>query len=331
MWMRPSPWVWMPTRMLELSARVSNCGAGPSHWPHTFTSREACQWSPASPVAGLPARGAAEASSRRFITVTTRSTIPTRAPTVMPMFQPNQPPPRLGLRGAGAWGKGAGPGPERNDCGTSASVPLSQSQAPALRRRSAKPPPPRSPRLPGDLRRLRSAAEGVIGHREQRPHREERRRERERETGPPAPGLRREPVQGAVMLGDHAVRMLRGRRALHVGDARARLVADAPAPPAELPAEVDVLDVHEVPLVPSPHRRERGAPEPDGRTRDPVDVAPAARVGVELPVPAGEGVRGPHEAEQPVPDRVADPRHRTRRRIDGAVGVADHRADGPEV
>src|SRR5262249_57023017 len=106
----------------------------------------------------------------------------------------------------------------------------------------------------------------------------------------------------------HSVRVLRGRRALHVGDDRARLVADAPAPPAELPAEVDVLDVHEVPLVPSPHRRERGAPEPDGRTRDPVDVAPAARVGVELPVPAGGGGAGAPPARRPPPAPAAAPR-----------------------
>src|SRR5262245_48305818 len=38
MWMRPSPWVWMPSAS-------SNCGAFGSHWPQTFTPIAACQWS----------------------------------------------------------------------------------------------------------------------------------------------------------------------------------------------------------------------------------------------------------------------------------------------
>ena len=115
-----------------------------------------------------------------------------------------------------------------------------------------------------------------------------------------------------MVLGDHAVRVLRRRRALHVRDDGARLVPDTPAPTAELPAEVDVLDVHEVPLVPPADSVEGVTPQPDRGPRHPVDVARAAGVGVELPVPAGERVGPPDEPEEPVADRVPHPRVGTR-------------------
>src|SRR5439155_8794988 len=127
-----------------------------------------------------------------------------------------------------------------------------------------------------------------------------RRRKRQRQPSRPAPALRREAVERPVVLGDHAVRVLRRRRALHVRDDAAGLVADPPPPPAKLPAEVDVLDVHEVPLVPSTDGVEGVTPQPDGGTRDPVDVAWAARVRVELAVPARERVGPPDEPEEPV-------------------------------
>ncbi len=98
MWIRPSACEWMPTRIWGFPASVSNCGAGGSHAPQSFTSSDACQWSPAAPVVGSPARGAALASSRRPATVQTSKAMPTTATSAMPMFQPNDPPRRLGFR-----------------------------------------------------------------------------------------------------------------------------------------------------------------------------------------------------------------------------------------
>ena len=47
---------------------------------------------------------------------------------------------------------------------------------------------------------------------------------------------------------------------------------------------VDVLDVHEVALVPPADLFERAAAEPYRRARDPVDVTRAVRIRIELPV-----------------------------------------------
>ena len=110
------------------------------------------------------------------------------------------------------------------------------------------------------------------------------------------------------------------------------LVGDPPAEPAEAPAQVDVLHVHEVALVPAPDRVDRGAAEEQHRARDPVDVAGPAPVDVELTVPTGEAVRGAHDAEQRVTDRVD--RRRRRARADGYCepsGLLQRRPDGGEV
>src|SRR5215207_2609483 len=313
MWIRPSPCEWMPT-WTSLSTLLWNSGAGLSHWPHTFTSSEACQWSPASPVASLPGRGAAYADSRRPATVHTSKAMPTTATSPIPMFQPNDPPRRPGVAVTGL--RQLFPCRSRSSCFASA---VGKAVAAAM------------PRLPGHLWRPRSAAQGMVGHGELCPQREEHRRRRQREATGPAPALRREPVERPVVLGDHAVGVLRRRRTLHVRDDRPRLVRDAPAVLPELPAEIDVLDVHEIPLVPSADGRQGLAPQPDCGPGDPVDVARAVRVGIQLPVATGERIRAPEEPEEPVPDRVPHPRNRTRRRVDGGVGVADHRTDGAEV
>ena len=91
--------------------------------------------------------------------------------------------------------------------------------------------------------------------------------------------------------------------------------ADPPTEAAEAPAEVDVLHVHEVVLVPSADRLERGAPQPHRRARQPLHVAGLGGIDVELTVAAGEAVRGRTRPEQ----RVARPR----RAVDGT-----ERADG---
>ena len=60
--MYPSPWVWMPTRTLGLSAAVSKVGGFGSHWPQMFTPNAVCQWSPGAPVVGSPGDGATRAA-----------------------------------------------------------------------------------------------------------------------------------------------------------------------------------------------------------------------------------------------------------------------------
>ena len=125
--------------------------------------------------------------------------------------------------------------------------------------------------------------------------------------------------------------MLVGADPLHVHDGAGRLVGHPPAEAAEAPAEVEVLDVHEVALVPAADRLERRTPEPQGGARDPLDVAGAVRIDVELAVPAGEAVRGKSQPEQHVTDRVDGRRVGAGRRVLRAVGVPDHRSHRREV
>ena len=61
-WMKPSPWVWMPGCTFGLSCTCSNSPGADSHSPQMFTANAECQWSPASPVAGLPGCGGPAAS-----------------------------------------------------------------------------------------------------------------------------------------------------------------------------------------------------------------------------------------------------------------------------
>ena len=123
-----------------------------------------------------------------------------------------------------------------------------------------------------------------------------------------------------------------GARALHVHDGAGGLVADPPAEATQPPAEVDVLHVHEVALVPSPDRVERGAPEPHRRARHPVDVARPVRVGVELAVPTGEAVaRARHVRSSACPTASSPSRCAPRRRVLRAVGVAERGPDRGEV
>src|SRR5262249_31133028 len=45
MWMKPSPWVWIPARTPGFPAGVSNVAGLLSHSPQMFTPNAACQWS----------------------------------------------------------------------------------------------------------------------------------------------------------------------------------------------------------------------------------------------------------------------------------------------
>src|SRR5450759_2603558 len=93
------------------------------------------------------------------------------------------------------------------------------------------------------------------------PEAQEQRRWDEEHTPPPAPPAPREAQQRPVMRGDHPVRVPVGARTLDVDDGPTRFVADSPSGLAEAPAQIDVLDVHEVPLGPAVDRVEGGAPE----------------------------------------------------------------------
>ena len=74
-----------------------------------------------------------------------------------------------------------------------------------------------------------------------------------------------------MVLEDHPVRVMVGARAVDMGDFGRRLVGGPPPSVLEAPAQIDVLHVHEVPLVPSADGVERGAAKPDRCARDPVD------------------------------------------------------------
>ena len=125
---------------------------------------------------------------------------------------------------------------------------------------------------------------------------------------------------GPVVADDHAVGVPIGADRLDVHDGSGRLVGHPPAEAPEAPAEVDVLHVHEVVLVPSPDRLKRRAAEPHRGAREPLHVTGPGGIDVELAVPAGEAVRRAHEAEQRVTHRVA-----RRRNACGPRGTANRR------
>src|SRR3954469_24544377 len=70
----------------------------------------------------------------------------------------------------------------------------------------------------------------------------------------------------AVMGDDHPVRMPAGRRALHMGDRGPRLEGDTPPAPGRPPAQIGLLEVHEVPLVESTQILPAGLADEEART-----------------------------------------------------------------
>ena len=83
----------------------------------------------------------------------------------------------------------------------------------------------------------------------------------------------------------------------------------------EPPAEVDVLDVHEVARRPSRRRVASASRRSQIAAPDTQSTSRARRIGIELPVAAGERVVGHTRPEEPVTDRVADRRHAPCRRV----------------
>ena len=103
--------------------------------------------------------------------------------------------------------------------------------------------------------------------------------------------------------------------------------ADPPPDAPQAPAQVDVLQVHEVPLVPAADRVERARAGTRARARHPVDVAGLVPVGVELAVAAGEPVARHDATEHRVADRV-DGRRRAAR-ADGYCEPSGFSSAGP--
>src|SRR4051794_7388267 len=257
---------------VELPAGFSNAGAGSSHSPQTLMSSAVCQWSPGTFAAWFGACGAPLPELSLLPRVRMTATIPRMTTTAMATFQPNDPlRRRFGLRyldrmaarwfRVGDWGRATG-------------------------------------RLPAAPRPIGARAQRPRRHLHQRPRRQQQRRREEQDASGTPPATAREPVGRAVVLDDHPVRMGCGARALDVERVTPRLVRDAPTEPAEPPAQVDVLQVHEVPLVPAAHRIDRRPPEEQERARHPADVTRARPVDVELAVPAGEAVAWPDRPEQ---------------------------------
>ena len=86
------------------------------------------------------------------------------------------------------------------------------------------------------------------------------------------PPLRRVPVRGPVVLDDRPHRAPGAARPDGVDDVAAGLVGDPPPVGPEPPAQVDVLEEQEEPLVPAADPVERVPAEPDRGARDPLDV-----------------------------------------------------------
>ncbi len=133
------------------------------------------------------------------------------------------------------------------------------------------------------------------------------------------------------MLDDHPVRVAGGADPLDVRHLARGLVGNPPSAPPEAPAQVDVLDVHEVPVVPAADARQRIASEPDRCARHPIDVARLGWICIELPVAPRERVVGLQEPDEPVTDRVANRRHPTCGRVHRPGGLAHKGSDRGEV
>ena len=138
-----------------------------------------------------------------------------------------------------------------------------------------------------------------------------------------------EPQQRAVVLDDHPEGMAVGRHPLEVGHLGGREVGHPPPGPAQPPAQVDVLGVHEVRLVEPAHLLEGRPPDQEARPRHPVDDlgAPSGAVQVGLLVGAGEPVVGGEDPEEGVAGRVDQRGEPAGRRVALAVRSAD---EGPD-
>jgi hypothetical protein len=100
-WIRLSPWVWIPTLAcwFGLSAGFSNCGSALSHSPQTFTWNAVCQWSPATFCAASGARGGPLPALSPPPRTRMTATMPTMMSTAMATFHPKDPlRRRFGLR-----------------------------------------------------------------------------------------------------------------------------------------------------------------------------------------------------------------------------------------
>ena len=139
-----------------------------------------------------------------------------------------------------------------------------------------------------------------------------------------------EPQQRAVVLGDHPVGGLLAGETDGVDHPAGRFVGDPPPRAPEPPAEVDVLDVHEVALVEPTDGLERGAPQEHARPRHPVDVAGHGVIPVEHAVAPGEPVGGVDQAEERVTHGIGQGRERAGGGVQRAVDVLDARADERE-
>ena len=94
------------------------------------------------------------------------------------------------------------------------------------------------------------------------------------------------------MSHEHPVGLARGRSPLLVDHPGRRLVEDGPTGAVQPPAEVHVLDVHEVSLVEAANRLEGVAPYEEARTRHPVRVAgPVLLVAEQAGTAASRGCR----------------------------------------
>ncbi len=126
---------------------------------------------------------------------------------------------------------------------------------------------------------------------------------------------------------EHPVRRPGGARPLHVHrPRRAGSYATSQPARAQPPAQVDVLHVHEVALVPTADVVERAAAQEDRRARHPVDDARAGRdrrrAGGSASV---KGFVGHHRPSRPWPTASGTDGTRRRRRVVGAVVVAHAR------
>src|SRR6478672_5411741 len=104
---------------------------------------------------------------------------------------------------------------------------------------------------------------GMFGHRHGTSDGQVNRREREQYRGRAGEPLPSEPPRRPMVLDEHAVRRTRGARTLDVGDRTGRLVRDVVSRHPQAPAELEVLHVHEVALVPTARGTQRAASQPD--------------------------------------------------------------------
>ena len=110
-----------------------------------------------------------------------------------------------------------------------------------------------------------------------------------------------------MVRSQHPVGMARGGDALLVDDSPGRFIDDAPAGPVQSPAQVHVLDVHEIGLVETAHRLEGFTPHEKPGARHPVGVPGPVLIVTDQPVPARPGVVTPKQPDKAMPESVAEP------------------------